>query len=153
MTAPERHSLADYLQFERAMEWKHEYVDGVIRPMPHEHRTHTYIANNIGFSLHGVLRQTPYETYMLRMRVRVGDTGLYTYPDVVVACPPIQCEDEERDTLLNPAVIIEVLSPSTEAYDRGEKFFRYRRLASLREYILVAQDAPRIERFVRQGDF
>jgi Uma2 family endonuclease len=95
----------------------------------------------------------PCESYVGDMRVRVSNTGLYTYPNIVVACPPFDFEDAEVDTLLNPVVIVEVLSPSTEAYDRGEKFRRYRRLESLREYVLVSQDAPRIERYVRQGDF
>jgi Uma2 family endonuclease len=86
------------------------------------------------------------------MRVRVNRTGLYTYPDVVVACGEILFEDDQVDTLLNPVVVIEVLSPSTEAYDRGEKFAHYRRLDSLREYVLVAQDRVRVERYVRQGE-
>jgi Uma2 family endonuclease len=86
------------------------------------------------------------------MRVRVNRTGLYTYPDIAVACPPIEFEDDEVDTLLNPLVIIEVLSPSTESYDRSLKFSNYRRLDSLKEYVLVSQGSPNIERYVRQGD-
>jgi Uma2 family endonuclease len=86
------------------------------------------------------------------MRVRVRQTGLYTYPDVVVACGDIQFDDDQVDTLLNPVVIVEVLSPKTEAYDRGEKFAHYRRLDSLQEYLLVSQDKVRVERYVRQGD-
>jgi Uma2 family endonuclease len=86
------------------------------------------------------------------MRVRVNRTGLYTYPDIAVACPPIEFEDDEVDTLLNPVVVIEVLSRSTAAYDRGLKFANYRRLESLREYALVSQDSPLVERYLRQGD-
>jgi Uma2 family endonuclease len=86
------------------------------------------------------------------MRVKVSLAGLYTYPDVVVACEEVEFEDEEDDTLLNPVVIVEVLSPSTEAYDRGDKFRHYRRLASLRDYVLIAQDRPLVECFSRQGD-
>jgi Uma2 family endonuclease len=85
------------------------------------------------------------------MRVKVSLTGLYTYPDVVVVCGEIRFEDVDNDTLLNPTVIVEVLSASTEAYDRGEKFAHYRRLESLQEYVLVAQDKVRIEHYVRQG--
>jgi Uma2 family endonuclease len=85
------------------------------------------------------------------MRVKVSLTGLYTYPDVVVVCGEIRFEDVDNDTLLNPTVIVEVPSASTEAYDRGEKFAHYRRLESLQEYLLVAQDKVRIEHYVRQG--
>jgi Uma2 family endonuclease len=85
------------------------------------------------------------------MRVKVSPTGLYTYPDVVVVCGDIRFEDANNDTLLNPTVIVEVLSASTEAHDRGEKFAHYRRLESLQEYLLVAQDKVRLEHYVRQG--
>ena len=86
------------------------------------------------------------------MRVKVRPTGLYTYPDIAVACEEILLDDAHNDTLLNPIVLIEVLSPSTEAYDRGEKFAHYRRLESLQEYVLIAQDKARIEHFARQGE-
>jgi Uma2 family endonuclease len=86
------------------------------------------------------------------MRVKVRATGMYAYPDVAAVCGGSSFEDEHVDTLTNPAVIIEVLSPSTEAYDRGEKFAHYRRLASLQEYVLVAQDKVRIEHFARRND-
>ena len=86
------------------------------------------------------------------MRVKVSPTGLYTYPDVVVACGEPRFEDQHVDTLLNPTVIIEVLSDSTAAYDRGDKFAHYRTLESLSDYLLVAQDKPRIEHYRRQAD-
>jgi Uma2 family endonuclease len=86
------------------------------------------------------------------MRVKVEISGLYTYPDVVVACGQLQLEDDRRDTLLNPTIIFEVLSDSTAHYDRGEKFAQYRQIESLQEYLLVSQDRCRIERFVRRGD-
>ena len=85
------------------------------------------------------------------MRVKVSHTGLSTYPDVVAVCGNIRFEDADNDTLLNPTIIVEVLSTSTEAYDRGEKFAHYRRLESLQDYLLVAQDKVRIEHYVRQG--
>jgi Uma2 family endonuclease len=85
-------------------------------------------------------------------RVKTPSTGLYTYPDVVIACGELQFEDSELDTLLNPQVIVEVLSDSTEGYDRGSKFHHYQGIASLREYILVSQNEPLVERFVRQDD-
>jgi Uma2 family endonuclease len=96
------------------------------------------------------LKPQPCEVYPSDMRVRVSATGLYTYPDVVVVCGEPRLEDDEQDTLLNPSLIIEVLSPSTESYDRGKKFEHYRTLESLVEYLLVAQDEPRVEQFVRQ---
>lgn len=86
------------------------------------------------------------------MRVKVSPTGLYTYPDVIVVCGERLFDDSQRDTLINPTVLIEVLSPKTEAYDRGEKFAQFQRLDSLRDYILVAQNRPRVEHFVRHGD-
>ena len=86
------------------------------------------------------------------MRVRVSPTGLYTYPDVVAVCGEAAFEDDEVDTLLNSTMIVEVLSPITEAYDRGDKFRQYRELASLREYVLVAQDKVLVERYTRQGE-
>ena len=86
------------------------------------------------------------------MRVKIPATGLYTYPDVTVMCGKAQFEDLDRDTLLNPTVIVEILSKSTEGYDRGKKFQNYRMLESLTEYILIAQDAVHIEHYVRQPD-
>jgi Uma2 family endonuclease len=86
------------------------------------------------------------------LRVKITATGLYTYPDVVIVCDDPQFEDNMADTLLNPRAIVEVLSDSTEKYERGVKFAHYRQLASLQEYVLVAQDRPLVERYVRQAD-
>jgi Uma2 family endonuclease len=86
------------------------------------------------------------------MRVKVSDTGLYTYPDVVAVCGEPRFEDAEVDTLLNPQVLVEVLSPKTEAYDRGDKFAHYRRVESLQEYVMIAQDRVRVEHYLRQGE-
>jgi Uma2 family endonuclease len=86
------------------------------------------------------------------MRVKVSPTGLYTYPDVTVVCGEAQFEDNQQDTLLNPTLIVEVLSESTEAYDRGGKFAHYRKLTSLMEYVLITQTKPHIEHYVRQPD-
>jgi Uma2 family endonuclease len=155
MTAPANrvtYTPAEYLARERLAETKSEYLNGEIRAMTGASRRHNLIVSNLSREISGQLRGGPCESYIGDMRVKVSASGLYTYPDVVVACPPIQFEDAEVDTLLNPTVIVEVLSPSTEQHDRGEKFRQYRRLGSLREFILVAQDAPRIERYLRQGD-
>ena len=116
-------------------------------------REHNLIAGNILRETGSQLKDRPCEVYVSDMvRVGVNPTGLYTYPDVVAVCGEPDFEDSELDTLLNPTLIVEVLSPSTEAYDRGEKFAHYRRLVSLREYVLVSQDRVCVERYVRQGD-
>jgi Uma2 family endonuclease len=112
---------------------------------------HPLIAGNFYREASQQLRGRPCEAYISGMRVKVSHTGLYTYPDVVVVCGEIRFEDVDNDTLLNPTIIVEVLSTSTEAYDRGEKFAHYRRLESLQEFLLVAQDKVRIEHCVRQG--
>ena len=96
------------------------------------------------------LRGRDCEVYPGDMRVKVSPSGLYTYPDVAVVCGEPQFEDAELDTLLNPKVLIEVLSPSTADYDRGGKFAQYRRLPSLQEYVLISQDRPLVEHYVRQ---
>lgn len=143
---------AEYLQLERAAAYKSEYVNGQIVAMTGASRAHNLIGSNICRDLSLQLLDGPCEAYVNDMRVKVSPTGLYTYADVVVACPPIDLEDDHLDTLLNPVVIVEVLSPSTEAYDRGAKFAHYRRLESLKEYLLVAQDKIWLEHYARQGD-
>ena len=107
---------------------------------------------NVVASLHGQLRGRGCEVYTNDMRVKIPATGLYTYPDIVALCEPPDFEDDEFDTLLNPSVILEVLSPSTEAYDRGAKFAHYRNIVSLQAYVLIAQDQPHIELFERQSE-
>ncbi|MBI3909876.1 MAG: Uma2 family endonuclease [Armatimonadetes bacterium] len=152
MSAPARQRLTEqeYLAIERAAEWKSEFYDGEMFAMAGATREHNLITLNVAADLLRQLKGRPCEAYASDMRVKVEATGLYTYPDVVAVCGERRFADERQDTLLNPTLIIEVLFPSTEAYDRGEKFAHYRRLASLREYVLIAQDRPRVERFVRQ---
>jgi len=142
----------EYLEYERASETKSEYFNGEIFAMAGATLEHNQITLNIASSLRTELRDRPCQAFTSDMRVKVGATGLYTYPDVVVACGDIQLEDYRRDTLLNPVLIVEVLSKSTAHYDRGEKFAQYRRLDTLQEYLLVSQDRCRVERFVRRGD-
>lgn len=143
---------AEYLAAERKAAEKSEYVNGRVYAMAGASRVHNLIAVNTVSELRTQLRGRPCEAYANDMRVKVERTGLYTYPDVIGLCDEPRFEDAEVDTLLNPAVIIEVLSPSTERYDRGEKFAHYRRLDSLQEYILIAQDTRRIEHYRREGD-
>jgi Uma2 family endonuclease len=141
-----------YLALERKAAVKSEYLDGHIVAMAGATRPHNLIATNLTREISTQLRDRPCEVYAGDMRVYIPPTGLYTYPDVVAVCEEPHFLDGELDTLLNPTVIIEVLSPSTEAYDRGLKFAHYRRLASLREYVLVAQDRVLVERYTRQGE-
>lgn len=143
-----RYTPAEYLELERAAEVKSEYLNGEIFLMSGASRRHNLIAANILRLVATHLLGSPCETYINDMRVQVSAAGLYTYPDVVVVCDKPVFEDQHFDTLQNPTLIVEVLSPSTEAYDRGRKFEYYRKLASLREYLVVSQDAPHVDRFV-----
>ena len=142
----------EYLAFERTQETKHEYFQGAVYAMAEASEKHVLITTNTSTSLNLQLRQRPCQVYQTDLRLKVGASGLYTYPDISVVCADPRFADSEQDTLLNPIVIIEVLSPSTENYDRGKKFQLYRALETLQEYILIAQDSPRIERFLRQSD-
>jgi Uma2 family endonuclease len=146
------HTPEEYLALERQAEHRSEYVNGHIYATTGASTAHNYIAGNIYTALRGRLRGRPCRSFIGDMRVKVAPTGMYTYPDVVALCGEPRLEDAHIDTLLNPAVIVEVLSPSTERYDRGEKFAHYRRLPSLQEYVLVAQDRARVEHYARQGE-
>ncbi|MDG4594493.1 MAG: Uma2 family endonuclease [Candidatus Contendobacter sp.] len=145
-------TATDYLTLERQAKTKNEYLNGRIYAMSGASRSHNRITVNLTSALHAQLKRKPCEPFSGDMRVKVSPTGLYTYPDVVVVCGEPRFEDSHVDTLLNPTLIIEVLSDSTAAYDRGEKFAHYRALQSLSDYLLVAQDQPRIEHYQRQPD-
>ncbi len=146
----ERLSEKEYLVRERAARYKSEYRQGRMVAMTGASRQHNRITVDLTAVLSTQLRDRPCEVFVSDMRVKVRAAGLYTYPDVVALCGPAEFEDE--DTLLNPALIVEVLSPSTESYDREEKFAAYRTLDSLREYVLIAQDRMHVERWVREDD-
>jgi Uma2 family endonuclease len=141
----------EYLAIDRQSEHKNEYFDGEIFAMTGASRRHNLISVNVASMLNTQLTDRDCEVYASDMRVKVSPTGLYTYPDVVVVCGEPQFEDKEIDTLLNPTVVIEVLSKSTEGYDRGDKFEHYRRVESLAEIVLVAQDKHHIEHYGRQN--
>lgn len=145
-------SASRYLELERQSVRKNEYVNGYLFAMAGASREHNQITFNISGLLHSQIKDRDCAAYANDMRVKIPITGLYTYPDLAALCGDPEFEDEIADTLLNPTVIIEVLSQSTEAYDRGEKFAHYRRLPSLAEYILISQDKMRVEHFVRQGN-
>ena len=140
-----------YLEIERKAEFKSEYYQGEMFAMSGGTGNHTMLIDNLIVQLGQKLRGGHSRPFSNNMRVRIDATGLYTYPDVVVACGERRFLDERHDTLLNPVLIVEVLSDSTEAYDRGEKFRQYRSLESLREYVLVSQKRMQVECFRRQA--
>jgi len=140
-----------YLAQERLSQEKSEFINGQVFAMAGASRSHNQITFNIAGELRAQFQGRPCVGFVNDMRVKVSRTGLYTYPDVVATCEPPEFEDDHADTLLNPKVIIEVLSDSTEAYDRGEKFAHYRRLDSLTDYVLIAQHQCCVEHFLRQN--
>ncbi len=141
-----------YLEMERKAEYKSEYFNGETFAMAGASRRHNLITGNVAAAIYRQIRKRPLEAYISNMRVKVSHTGLYAYPDIVGVCEKPEFDDEHCDTLLNPSLIVEVLSESTEAYDRGKKFENYRMIASLSDYLLIAQDKCRIEHYVRQPD-
>lgn len=138
----------EYLAMERNSQERRQFLDGETFLMSGASRKHNLVTGDLFAAIHSQLKGRPCEAYSADMRVKVQSTGLYTYPDIVVTCDKPRFEDAHVDTLLNPQAIIEVLSPSTEAWDRGGKFRHYRSLPSLREYVLVSQDQMSVERFV-----
>ena len=141
----------EYRARERAAEYKSEYYDGEIFAMAGASEPHILIVGSISAELYTQLKQRPCKVYSNDLRLKVSSSGLYTYPDVMVVCGKAQLEDDELDTLLNPTLIVEVLSKSTEGRDRGAKFEHYSKLASLQEYLLVAPNRPRVELFTKEG--
>ena len=152
---PKRKYIApeEYLALEREALEKHEYFDGEIFDMAGTSEEHANISSNINVSLHFQLKKRPCKSYQSDLRVHIPKTGLYTYPDVLVVCgKPQLLEDAYLDTVLNPIVIVEVLSPSTADYDKGTKFDHYRTIESLQEYVLVWQNKKRVARYAKQSD-
>ena len=149
--ALKRLSWEEYLAKERLAETKSEFYDGEVFAMAGATRKHNLIAGNVYSELREARKGGPCEAYPSDMCIRCPN-GLGAYPDVCVACDPM-FEDDREDTLLNPIVIVEVLSPTTEAWDRGTKFVSYRGLSSLRDYVLVSQNQTLIDHYVRQSAF
>jgi Uma2 family endonuclease len=141
-----------YLAIERCAETRSEYLRGEMFAMSGATLEHILIAGNLAGETRAQLKSGSCLVLSSDMRVKVNATGLYTYPDIAVVCDQPRLEDDHFDTLLNPLVIVEVLSDSTEKYDRGAKFGHYRQIPSLREYILVSQDRAQLERYVREPD-
>lgn len=149
--SPHRYTFEEYLAFERESEIKHEFYDGEIFAMAGGTLRHNALALNIGAALRGT-RSPGCVGFQSDQRVRVLATGRTTYPDVTMVCGPIELDpgDVSKTTITNPTLIIEVLSPTTEQADRGEKWRHYQLIPSLQEYVLVSQIEPRIEVFRRQ---
>ncbi len=154
MSAAEKllYSPDHYLELERAAQTRHALIHGEMIGMAGASEPHVLIAGNILTELNIQLRGRQCRVYGSDMKVAVAETGLYTYPDVVAVCGEPLFRDGSRDVLLNPSLIVEVLSPSTEAFDRGAKFAHYRRLPSLREYVLIAQEEMRVEVYMAVDD-
>jgi Uma2 family endonuclease len=146
------HTFAEYLALEAASGTRHEFLDGEIYAMAGGTIEHGALAANAIGELRGALRGRPCRVLTADVRIRVLATGLGTYPDVSVVCGSIERDPEDANTVVNPVAIIEVLSDSTEAYDRGEKFAHYRRIPSLQDYLLVSQDERLIEHYRRNDD-
>lgn len=163
MSLPRTHvsySIDEYLTLERESEERHEYLDGQIYEKAGESPQHGTICTNLSGIISTQLLRKPCQAFSKDMKVRSGPTpkrghttkGLFSYPDLLVVCGEMKFHDEHRDVLLNPTVIIEVLSPTTEAFDRGEKWSKYQTwLPELSDYVLVSQSNPQLEHFHRQA--
>lgn len=143
---------AEYLAIERAAEFKSESFDGEMFAMAGGSPMHSLIATNLASEVRSRLKGRPCVPFNSDLRLKIVATGLYTYPDLSVVYGPLEFADAEEDVIVNPTLLAEVLSDSTESYDRGKKFEHYRQIPTLREYLLVSQKEPRIEQFVRGSD-
>jgi Uma2 family endonuclease len=146
------YTFAEYIAIDEASETKHEYVNGEVFAMSGGTLTHSQLAANTIRALGDKLLERPCAVFTSDARVRVLATGLATYPDVTVVCGAIELDPENKNTLTNPVLLVEVLSDSTEGYDREEKFAHYRLIPSLREYLLVSQHERRITHLSRNDD-
>ena len=142
----------EYLALERQSEIRHEFLDGTVYAMAGESLAHSAICFNLNVAVGLQLRGTNCRGLSPNMKVRAGEAGLYAYPDLAIVCGAALFHDKYRDVLINPIVIVEVLSRSTQTYDRGEKFERYKSIETLADYVLVSQDRARLEHYSRQSD-
>lgn len=142
----------EYLAAERLSDYRSEYLDGDVYPMTGGSVSHILITGNLILELGTQLKARPCRVFPTDLKVRMPDSRKFFYPDVTVVCDNLKFHDDRRDIILNPTIIVEVLSPSTEAFDRGAKFRSYQTVESLKEYVLVAQDKPLVEQFVKNGD-
>jgi Uma2 family endonuclease len=149
---PVRHSFEDYIRLEETSNTRHEYVDGRIYAMAGGTPEHSALISSVNAQLANAVRGGPCRVHTSDLRIAVLETGLATYPDVSVVCGPWERHPRDKNTVTNPTVVVEVLSPSTEAYDRGEKLEHYKRIPSLQACLLVAHDRREIEIWIRDGD-
>jgi Uma2 family endonuclease len=147
--AQPRLSEEQYLELERKAEFRHQFYDGIMYAMSGGSPSHAFIISALNGELRNALKKRSCQVASSDLRVRVSRGGLYTYPDVVVVCGDLSFADDHKDTLTNPTLLVEVLSPSTEAYDRGFKTEQYRKIDSLLEYVLVSQSRAHIEVFAK----
>ena len=152
MTALEKREMTveEYLSLEKSSDIRFEFVDGEVFAMTGAKHNHSLISFNIAGELRNQIKGSGCKGFLETKRVKVVETGDFFYPDIVVACGDIEILEDELDTLTNPMVIIEILSSSTEAYDRGGKFERYKLIDSLQEYVLISQNHYQVERFKRE---
>jgi len=143
----------EYLVLEEQADYKSEYWNGEIFAMSGASNNHNLITGNVHAALHQLLSKRPCRTYVNDMRLLTNPKGLYTYPDVMVVCGKIEFAPKRDDTVMNPAVIVEVWSDSTQAYDRGKKFALYRQIPSLKDYVMIDQTQPYVEHYRREGHF
>ncbi len=146
------YTFAEYIALEEKSDTKHELINGEIYATAHGTPEHSRLSARMIVALDKALAGRPCEVFTSDMRVRVMATGLATYPDVAVVCGKLEIDPENRNTITNPILLVEVLSDSTEKYDRTDKFKHYVRLPSLRDYLLVDQHEPRIEHYVRNDN-
>lgn len=149
---PRKLTEQEYLALENAAAFKSEFYNGEMFAMAGALPPHNFIKDNCIFEMKLRLKGSPCRTASSDQRVRVHRTGLYTYPDIVIVCGEPELDPLDQSTIVNPRVLIEVLSESTEHYDRTIKFDHYKQIDSLREYLLVSQDEPRVERYARGDD-
>ena len=142
----------EYLAQERLAEFRSEFYRGEVFAMAGASFEHTRINDNLAQKVGNQLENSPCQILTRDLRVKVNATGLYTYPDAVIVCGKPEFDDSDVATLLNPRVLIEILSDSTESYDRGGKFAQYRQIPTFQEYVLITQDQALVERYVRQPD-
>jgi Uma2 family endonuclease len=143
------HTAAEYLELEIATEVRNEYRNGEIIEMTGGTPNHNDIGGNLYVLLKTLLKGKPYRIFIADQRLSVPDANIYTYPHLMVVPAPIELQTGRKDTILNACFICEILSPSTQSYDRGDKFAAYRKIPSFREYLLLSQDRPRVEHYVK----
>lgn len=148
-TETKKYTTEEYLEIEIASENRNEYINGEIIPMTGGTPEHNKISGNLYISLSLALKRKPYETFHVDQRLWIPAVNLYTYPDVMVLTKPIELQSGRKDTVINPCFIAEVLSKSTQNYDRSEKFAAYRTIPTFKEYLLIAQDRIHVEHYVK----